>query len=282
MSSYRRTQIFTIVALVAAIITLGVGFAAFSTTLNISSSATVSPSSDSFSIGFYANSSQASNTVVKIFPSMGTNASGDSIDITGGSKMLTGLKASFSKPGSSIVYDVVIRNDGEYDAYLNKVYMSQNGTCVAGTGTTNSLVQNACDGIRIAFMIDGYDGNLSGDVNIPIAKGESLNVQIVIRYRAEAAYADGPFNVSFDPISLDFSTVAGSNLMSFTIDGTTYYAERGMTWQEWYDSSYNTSTIYIEKNYICSNDLSNQNLGELETLIVEGASYPLSKSMPCK
>lgn len=30
------------------------------------------------------------------------------------------------------------------------------------------------------------------------------------------------------------------NLISFTIDGTTYQAEEGMTWEEWVESEYNT------------------------------------------
>ena len=90
MSSYRKTKVLTIIALVIAIVTLGVGFAAFSTTLNISSSASVSPSSDNFSIGFYANKSQSSNSTVTIFPSMSTDSLGSSIDIIGGSKTLSG------------------------------------------------------------------------------------------------------------------------------------------------------------------------------------------------
>ena len=35
------------------------------------------------------------------------------------------------------------------------------------------------------------------------------------------------------------------SLISFTIDGTTYYAEEGMTWQEWVDSPYNLASAYI-------------------------------------
>ena len=40
--------------------------------------------------------------------------------------------------------------------------------------------------------------------------------------------------------------VAGStsNLITFTIDGTTYQAEPGMTWGDWVDSSYNTDGYY--------------------------------------
>lgn len=33
-----------------------------------------------------------------------------------------------------------------------------------------------------------------------------------------------------------------SVIISFTIDGTSYQAEEGMTWEQWVDSSYNTST----------------------------------------
>lgn len=271
MSSYRKTQVITIVALVIAIVTLGVGFAAFSTTLNISSSASVSPSSDNFFIGFYANKSQASNSTVTIFPSMSTDSTGSSINIIGGSKTLSGLKARFSKPGNVVVYDVVIKNDGEYDAYLNSVNMSQNATCVAEDEATDSLVQSACEGIKIAFMLDGYDENVSGNVNIPIAVGEYLNAQIIMRYREGSAYADGPFSVSFEPITLDFSTVEAEEPsddllsdnneddlddpfkdapdISFYVSGTKYTAKQGMTWLDYINSDMN-DVFFISNSYV--------------------------------
>lgn len=37
-------------------------------------------------------------------------------------------------------------------------------------------------------------------------------------------------------------TKGGATLISFTIDGTSYQAEEGMTWAQWVDSSYNTAT----------------------------------------
>lgn len=42
---------------------------------------------------------------------------------------------------------------------------------------------------------------------------------------------------------------ATPTLISFTINGTPYQAESGMTWQQWVDSSYNTAT---SKYYINS------------------------------
>ena len=257
MSSYRKTKVLTIIVLVIAIVTLGVGFAAFSTTLNILSSASVSPSSDNFSIGFYANKSQSSNSTVTIFPSMSTDSSGSSIDIIGGSKTLSGLKARFLKPGDVVVYDIVIKNDGEYDAYLNSVNMSQNATCVAEDEATDSLVQSACEGIKIAFMLDGYDENVSGIVNIPIAVGEYLDAQIIMRYREDSSYADGPFSVSFEPITLDFSTVENEvEMVEFTIDGISYSAPANMTWAEWGENdNYDVNHVMCYdygSNYMCN------------------------------
>lgn len=34
-------------------------------------------------------------------------------------------------------------------------------------------------------------------------------------------------------------------MISFTIDGTTYQAESGMTWSEWCQSSYDTGGYYV-------------------------------------
>lgn len=41
-------------------------------------------------------------------------------------------------------------------------------------------------------------------------------------------------------------------LISFTIAGTTYQAEEGMTWQQWVASSYNTDGYYVSGTNINS------------------------------
>lgn len=38
------------------------------------------------------------------------------------------------------------------------------------------------------------------------------------------------------------------SLISFTIEGTSYQAEEGMTWEEWVNSEYNVSNAYIHNN----------------------------------
>ncbi len=45
----------------------------------------------------------------------------------------------------------------------------------------------------------------------------------------------------------------GATLINFTIDGTAYQAEEGMTWQEWVNSSYNTYGCTIEGSSVKGN-----------------------------
>ena len=53
MEKERQVKLLSIIALVVAITGMTLGFAAFSTTLNISSSATVTPNSSDFKINVY-------------------------------------------------------------------------------------------------------------------------------------------------------------------------------------------------------------------------------------
>lgn len=40
------------------------------------------------------------------------------------------------------------------------------------------------------------------------------------------------------------------NLIQFSVNGMYYYAEEGMTWEDWIDSSYNTNNFYISSNIV--------------------------------
>ena len=53
----------------------------------------------------------------------------------------------------------------------------------------------------------------------------------------------------------------GKTLISFTIAGTSYQAEDGMTWAEWIASSYNTGGFYLDN----SNSVSGNTLGLVST-----------------
>lgn len=63
MEKQRQMKLLSIVALVVAIIGMTLGFAAFSTTLSISSSATVTPNSEDFKISLYGMNDEFVNEI---------------------------------------------------------------------------------------------------------------------------------------------------------------------------------------------------------------------------
>lgn len=284
-----------LVALLVAIIGMSLGFAAFSNTLSISSSASVTPNSDAFKVVFCDTDNigncDALNHVFIDYETSNGATTGDKVaDVNG--TVASDLFASFTSTNQSVVYKFYVQNIGQYDAYLRNVsytplsngsYKMCSATTNDATKATDSLVQAACDGIKVTVSIGGtsyaFGSNISGH---KLLKGTAEEVQVKFEYENGSALADGPFKVDISDFKFEYSTVDGSNLMSFTIDGTTYSAERGMTWQEWYDSSYNTSPVYIESDYICSNDLSNQIIGFLSAVIMEGKNYPIGEEAPCK
>ena len=67
------------------------------------------------------------------------------------------------------------------------------------------------------------------------------------------------------------------NLISFTVDDVVYYAESGMTWEEWIDSNYNVDNFRLDGSSVCAgNALDDVN----STDIIEyGVGYISSKFM---
>lgn len=71
-------------------------------------------------------------------------------------------------------------------------------------------------------------------------------------------------------------------LINFTIAGTSYQAEEGMTWEEWVNSSYNTDGYYISDIYVlkgANQHVSTQNKDNSlfyvvsGDLIIDGSTY---------
>ena len=97
------TRIIAIIAVVVAVIGLSVGFAAFSNTLTIKSSANVTPSATDFDVNFSnSNTAEQAGDVTGV----GTNnATGDTATIDNtDSPTISGLKANFTEPGQTVTY----------------------------------------------------------------------------------------------------------------------------------------------------------------------------------
>lgn len=224
----RNGKILAIVALCVAIFGLTIGFAAFSNTLTISSSATVSPNSTAFNVDF--STSNNGVTTSAIVPSTTGGATGTNATINNGSTsndpVIEGLTANFSEPGQTVQYDFFAYNSGEYDAYLNSVIFS------AVTGSSDAKVcsidpadiqagrpvasdtslSSACSAINIKVLVgEGEDqrefisseANLSG---ITLPKSSATKVSVILTYAADGARADGNFKVDFGNVTLTFGS----------------------------------------------------------------------------
>lgn len=135
------------------------GFSAFSTTLNISSSAIVTPNSDDFNVVMLESGTDLSDTTAT--PTLHYGATAEETlfnNYSGGSRV--SLKANFTNPGQYVMYKAYIYNLGEYDAYFDKVIfenvegtnVKKKCTPVGGGGATLELVEQVCESIKIIVV----------------------------------------------------------------------------------------------------------------------------------
>ena len=221
MEKTRQIKILSIVALVVAIAGMTLGFAAFSTTLSISSSATVTPNSEDFKVVLSSNSNYGDPIHNVIEPSIVGDASANAIIINNvGNTFTTNINVNFESPGSSVLYTMFVHNVGKYDAYFNKIVFDKVSgselkkvcSIPSDSNATPELVEQACDGIKFSvgvfnytkyvYFTDDYYFN-----SIILKPGQVGSGKFLIEYGSDAVRADGPFNVQFGDITLEYNTV---------------------------------------------------------------------------
>ena len=234
----KNRQGLTIAALIVAIVGLSIGFAAFSNTLTISSSASVNPSDENFIVQFSkVSDADQTGSSYQIVPSSETYGDRATIN-SSNKKLLEGVHAKFTAPGQSVTYTLYVRNTGAYVAYLKELAFANatNATgsetykhCYAATEDSNSqpiptaqqatplLVTQACNGIGISVTI-GTAGPITPESaskslgnQALSANGGYVQAQITISYANNASYVDGPMEVEFGNISFTASSNEGSN-----------------------------------------------------------------------
>ncbi|MBO5121324.1 MAG: hypothetical protein J6C28_06545 [Bacilli bacterium] len=212
MEHSRKQKLLTIIALVVVIASLSIGFAAFSTTLNISSSASVSPSSDTFKVKF----STSSDSLVEgpVVSSNNTMTTTSGVIDNSSNPTIKGISVTFTSPGEYAEFTFYARNEGEYTAYLNNINFLGEKVCTAETGTTDSLVQSACSLIDMIFVYDNRtyysDTPITGH---SLSPNSSKEYTLRFEYPDFAPSADGPFSISFPDIALVYSTIDDSSFV---------------------------------------------------------------------
>ena len=215
MEKNRNVQVIAIIALVVGIFGLSIGFAAFSSVLNIQSSANVKPDSSTLNVDF--SSSIDSVTVAEITPTATPNSiatTNATID-NSADPTISNLSATFTEPGQSVVYKFYAYNAGELNAYLKSiVYANAAGSnatkvCTAKEGTTDALVQKACENILVKVKVGNELETATGKASITghsLAKKTGEMVTVTLEYAAGAERTDGDFSVAFGNITLNYSS----------------------------------------------------------------------------
>lgn len=237
MEKQRRSKVIIILILLVAVFGMSIGLATSANRLTISSSANVKPNQEGFAVNIYGIeqvattysfsrvvndvSAYSSKTVGAPLTDGGALASSAIIDNY--SFSISNLNATFTGPNQKASYYFIIKNEGSEDTYLNvdKFKDFYNGSiaksCFAATGTTQSLVDAACENIKLVGQIGEITSD--GDIVDPfedatdisgtylIASGDYVHLYVSIIY-GDGAQADGEFTVDFDDVVLDFSSIA--------------------------------------------------------------------------
>ena len=232
-----KGKVFILLGVLLAVAGLTLGFAAFSNTLTIKSSATVTPSSDTFKVVFSSSDSELKTD--EIVPSVcvggGSSCSetGTIEDLTAtnavinnsGNPTLSGIQVNFTEPNQNADYPFYVVNIGEYDAYLNEVKINnvsgknspivctaekdENGNPLA----TQSLVDDVCSEITVSVYVLGENfsasvssgGNITPS-NVLLDREGLYQAYFHIGYYGESR-ADGPFTIEIGDIEMVWSTV---------------------------------------------------------------------------
>lgn len=236
MERSRRFKVLSIIALVLAIAGMSLGFAAFSSTLSISSSATVTPNSDDFKIKIYGYNQKKDFETLVLEQSDTLNdlnfysdvqaqpinfddySSGTIASIDNSTLSIGNISVNLPEPDDGVFYFFYLKNDGKYDAYLDLTkYASGFGkTCIPSTDVTQDLFDAACKLININI---GLFKDINGEI-VELNNTESTYYQLkagdyVLLLLDVGHYlgvrADGDFSVEFYDIELEFTTAPPSN-----------------------------------------------------------------------
>lgn len=239
MVKTQKTKMIAIIALVVAICGMTLGFAAFSNTLTISSSAIVTPNESDFNLKAYgvidinglADLANFSKYISDVSAKYMVVESGDAsvaptgtdaiIDNKGKTITISNLSASFTGVNQRIVYYFIIKNEGLYKSYLDfskfnfdddGIFMGNVNSCGGKDGASSTLIEGACDSIYTEWQF--YDSTFSRieyDGMYEIAPNDFIMLIGSIIYDKNGVLTDEPITINFDNIEIEFSSYSGEN-----------------------------------------------------------------------
>lgn len=212
----KDNKVFIIFCLCILLCFITIGFASFSSILNISSKVQFKSNLNTFKVEFSTDASKVVENDVVPIVSNGAIASNATINNVS-EPTLSNLHISFSEPGQSVTYQFYMINSGDYDAFLNRIVTSNavndNGgykVCTAVDGTSQTVVDAVCDYIEISITDSLGTSYSQGDFyidNYKLPRGSSILIMVTINYNVPDSYNNGDFIVRFGDISFEFNSV---------------------------------------------------------------------------
>ena len=154
-----------------------------------------------------------------------------------------------SEPSIAVSY-VVARPE-----YVGETWHIPAGwTAAAGYGMFE--ISGSLNGITIEGLDIGYDVDPSDSYGSTTPKKNSIVYSYSGSAFGELTSYDGieiTITGGADATNqnlIDWLNANGKRVITFTIDGATYYAEEGMTWGEWVESEYNTGGFYVVEGLV--------------------------------
>ena len=198
-----------IVALIVAIIGISVGFAAYSSALQIKAGADVNYGGGGGSL-FTLGLSTATNSLTNgsVTPTV-VGATADAATLN--TNIIQGISVHFTATGQKATYTFYGVNTSSFIGYLNSVVMGSK-TCAAYSGNGNPAsvgVADACDDIIFTVTAGTADyTETNNNINShQLNAGGYETIKVEIEYIDGGAVADGDFTVDFGTTSLTYSTV---------------------------------------------------------------------------
>ena len=201
----KTTKILAIVALLISVAGVSLGFAAFSSTIQVVANANVTPNATVYKGSTLSLNSDNVLTGSFIATTVGgATADNATLSETG----ISNISVHFTEPGQSATYSFYGLNNTAFITYLNSVAFGTK-SCTPGEGTTASYVAEACDDITMTISAGGesFTSSNSNVSNHGVAAGTNEPIAVTITYKSNGKTADGPFSVDFGTSSLTYGTV---------------------------------------------------------------------------
>ena len=169
------------------------------------------------------------------------------------------VKTNVEGQGGTIIDDMlyvnVLADPGRHDddakdacrnAALIKI-IAEGVTCIVPTGAANTFGVIGTDNV-LAFAYHANDPVIISGLSEEAGIEEIKTLQDFYK----ATYGRAKYITKEEFYTID--NVEGNSVIEFTINGTSYQAEEGMTWGEWVNSDYNTGNFISNGSDILTED----------------------------